>query len=844
MQLTESAPLIVATLFALVALLLGTRAGEWRTALLRALTLLLLGVAAARPYRIEVQELAESIVLLDISESMDEGIAESLLRNVRALESDSFRVLLFPFAGGIAPYPVSSADSFLDIKRRWQSLNSGASNLEAALHAVSAGVNSPIALISDGHETTGDVTAALQQHATRVYPFLPRQEEWHADQFTIAQLHAPLVAPAQKSVEIRATVRNSTAETLRGTLRILHGEKELQRREVEVPANSDLVEIVASDPAQEGIKPITATLTPAQSRFPEHSRTVFLSGEERERVLLVHGSSEDARYLTETLEGQAYQVTSLTAQSTKLQLPDLSKFSAVIFNNIARTQLEGDAVRRVQRYVQQGGGFAMIGGQRSFGLGGYLRTEFDELLPVEMVPPQTVKKRLNVAVQLVIDKSNSMKFDNRIDFAKEAARQVVANLKDDDYVGFVAFDKVPFIALPIEQLATARAKAMDRVRTIFPASTTNMLPALEEARRGLMRVDAGRKHMIVLTDGKIPDASPYYLEQVRSMRLAGITVSTVMVGTDADDVIFRQMAEVGGGAFYHTADPRMLPRIFVSDVKVSTGERTMKEEQEYRVRAGTGSLHSTTIQSFPPLRGYVQTKPKQRANLELVVMAADRAEPLLATWKYGEGRATAFTADASGRWSSSWIRWPRFSTFWSELIDSLREDAQQQGSVRFDLRYAVERGSLHLDLSVYSSEAANRASGEVRMPDGGVRAVNFERIAPGRFRAQVPEVSAGTYQLELRVGERRLTPVAFQLPGTLFGEQIGQGFNRPLLERLALESGGTVNAPLEALRAERTVRSERRPLTTWFVLAALLCMLLEILTREVWRGRARPLRAR
>ena len=61
---------------------------------------------------------------------------------------------------------------------------------------------------------------------------------------------------------------------------------------------------------------------------------------------------------------------------------------------------------------------------------------------------------------------------------------------------------------------------------------------------------------------------------------------------------------------------------------------------------------STDIDAFPPLRGYVETKPRERANLELVVMTEGKAHPLLASWHYGKGRSLAFTSDANGRWSS------------------------------------------------------------------------------------------------------------------------------------------------------------------------------------------------
>ena len=67
-----------------------------------------------------------------------------------------------------------------------------------------------------------------------------------------------------------------------------------------------------------------------------------------------------------------------------------------------------------------------------------------ELLPVDPLPPQAKQKRLTVAVELIIDKSNSMRDNSKLEFSKEAAREVVRNLKDEDFIGVIGFDSSPF----------------------------------------------------------------------------------------------------------------------------------------------------------------------------------------------------------------------------------------------------------------------------------------------------------------------------------------------------------------------------------------------------------------
>ena len=80
----------------------------------------------------------------------------------------------------------------------------------------------------------------------------------------------------------------------------------------------------------------------------------------------------------------------------------------------------------------------MLGGPASFAPGSYRRTPIEAMLPVEPKEPKREEK--NHAVVLVIDKSGSMREENRILYAQEAAKAVARALKDNDLLGIVAFD--------------------------------------------------------------------------------------------------------------------------------------------------------------------------------------------------------------------------------------------------------------------------------------------------------------------------------------------------------------------------------------------------------------------
>ena len=78
----------------------------------------------------------------------------------------------------------------------------------------------------------------------------------------------------------------------------------------------------------------------------------------------------------------------------------------------------------IRTYVQDlGGGLVMLGGDQSFGLGGYYRTSLEEILPVRS-NFEKEREKPSLSMVLVIDKSGSMGGQN-IELAKDAAKAAV-----------------------------------------------------------------------------------------------------------------------------------------------------------------------------------------------------------------------------------------------------------------------------------------------------------------------------------------------------------------------------------------------------------------------------------
>jgi hypothetical protein len=215
-------------------------------------------------------------------------------------------------------------------------------------------------------------------------------------------------------------------------------------------------------------------------------------------------------------------------------------------------------------------------------------------------------------------------------------------------------------------------------------------------------------------------------------------------------------------------------------------------------------------------------------------MIDDKAEPLLASWAVGSGKAAAFTSDVSGRWSNYWVGWSKFQTFWSDVLRAVRPANDKSEDIDFDLRTFYAHGFLNLDLSIFNEGVTGAVNAVLTLPDGGTRDVELSPTSRGRFKGQLGGVIPGKYELRARVGERRLNPVAFYLSGELFGERKGRGFNVPLLAALASATGGEINPAPTAVTAQVYTQKKKRELGPLGLLLAAILLLSAIVWREVF----------
>ena len=534
---------------------------------------------------------------------------------------------------------------------------------------------------------------------------------------------------------------------------------------------------------QSGIHVYQAAIEVDGDTIEENNRavgTVVVRG--RPQVLLADKDPAQAQSLASALRTQYIDVQVVAAESIPKDTAGFEKYDGVVLSNVSSLKLNKKQMESIREYVRdKGGGLVMVGGEDSFGLGGYYRTPVEEALPVTMEVKQKIEIP-SLAVVLSIDRSGSMAMTTggekvtKLDIAKEAAHLVVDLLDERNEVGVMSWD-TEFIWDATVRPARDKQAIHNAISTIKAGGGTDGYPALKESYQVLFERPALLKHVIFLSDGQMTRGD--FQGLIRRMAKDKITVSTVAIGKDADVQLMFDVAKWGRGRFYYTEDDSTIPRIFTLETQLASKASLI--EQPFRAALASPAheaIQEIDWKSSPPLGGYVATTLKSTADL---VLMTHQEDPLLATWRYGLGRSAAFTSDAKAKWALLWMRWNGFNKFWSQVVRwTLRSGTRSDTAAT--VARVDETGEVLVDAVDAKGEFINFLDSQVGVvsPNKQRTVVELEQVAPGRYRGRFPG-----------------------LPGRRVPDRDGPAAGRADGGLAAGRSGGTVRAGVPRSRGGR-----------------------------------------
>ncbi|MFI4897291.1 MAG: VWA domain-containing protein [Phycisphaerales bacterium JB059] len=752
------------------------RRARWVALLVRLIVIALIAGALAEPHAREVSEAVSVTFVVDESRSIPsvrragidryiETAAQTQIRPddrlgvVTAAEEAYVQALPSPLVNRMTRQYIGATDG----------TNLGEATRLALAVAPEDAANR-VVLISDGNETTGSLLAAAEAAKALGVSIdvLPVSYDY-AQEVVVESLIAPATARGGETISLRVVVFAMSPAVGRLTI-TENGEP------VDLDPDSDSLGVVVEldqgrnvlsvpvAPRRPGPQTYEAIFEPigglvaegdevrvagAADTLVENNRAMgvtFVGSEGY--VLVVSERPEESEPLIRAMLEAELRPELISADRFPGTLTELNRYEAVVLVNEPAYNFSAADQDNLRQYVHDsGGGLVMTGGPESFGAGGWIGSPLEDDLPVRLDPPQK-RQMPRGALALVM---HSIEMPQGVYYGKQVARAAVDALSRLDLVGIIEFNFAGGTdwVYPITPVGDTSAvkRAINRLQF---GDMPSFDPSLNMTLRDMKAVDAGQKHVIVISDGD-PQLSRSILADFKD---AGISISTVGVfpHSTSDFNSLRTMAEETGGTFYPVNTQQALatlPQIFIKEAQTVKRALIWEGNPFVPAIANVGAETMRGISTVPPISGYIVTA--DRAGLSQVTLRGKENDPIAAQWQYGLGRAVAFTSDATTRWGSAWVGWDAYKQFWEQHI---RWAMRPTGSATLRINTETRGDDTLVIVEAFAPDGArlNFADFQARVakPDGTGADVEIRQVGPGRYEGSLDSSDPGSYVLSLR----------------------------------------------------------------------------------------------
>ncbi len=173
-------------------------------------------------------------------------------------------------------------------------------------------------------------------------------------------------------------------------------------------------------------------------------------------------------------------------------------------------------------------------------------------------------------IALVLDRSGSMGGE-KIALAREAAKRVVALLRDTDRCAFVAYDDEVITPVRSGFVTDAHRQLLySALDELEARASTDLFGGWTAGAEEVSADTEGRiRRVLLLSDGLANQGlldHAQILAHVRELAQRGVGTSTFGVGRDFDELLMAGMAEAGSGPFYFIEQARQIPDFLTSEL--------------------------------------------------------------------------------------------------------------------------------------------------------------------------------------------------------------------------------------------------------------------------------------
>ena len=816
--------------------------GRWRGAfalLLRSLVMTLLILALAQMQVRQTTDRLTVIFLLDQSDSIPAArrgmMLDYVFREVEIHRRDSAKdlagVIVF---GGTAKIEAAPYDGKLPLIDRLESstdLKTDSTSLEAALKLAKASFPEDTArrvvIVSDGNENLGDALSLAQSMAEDGIGIDVVPVELSAkSEIAVEKIVLPSDLRKGQAFEARIVINNQTdtpdesVQPATGKLRLTMGSSQsnelIAEQQITLQPGKN-IHGFKHQLERAGVFTLDATFVPDDpgvDAIENNNRaSSFAHIRGKGKVLLIEDGFHQGEFqhLIERLQASSIEVDLMPSNKLYTSAAELLPYDAIILANLARAtgddgespELAAFSDAQIKMLVdnceQMGCGIVMLGGDRSFGAGGWSNTPLEKAMPVDF----QIKNDKVSAVGALAMVMHASEMANGNFWQIKIGEEALKVLGPMDYCGVVDWSDIRgnpkwLWKLPsgVDRVFQNRNRMLGMINKMTPGDMPDFNKPMRLMLAGLKQANASMKHAIIISDG---DATPPTKALLRSYVQNKIKISTVAVGTHGPpgSTPLQRIAKATGGKYWVVKDPRALPKIYQREAR-RVAKPVIKESKTGMSVVPTSAAATHEIlkgldpASLPSFSGYVMTTVKPSNLVQQLCLSSEPANDkgenstLLASWRYGNGRTVVFTSDAGHRWANSWYQSDQYDKFFAQMIRYAMRPVTQ--SANFTVASEVKDGVARVVVTALddNDELLNflDMSGRGIGPDQQGFDLNFDQVGPGRYVAQRPVGGSGNYLFSLFPGEgyRRLTS-GFNIPWS--SEYSDRKANLALLSSLA-----------------------------------------------------------
>src|SRR5947209_8824164 len=519
-----------------------------------------------------------------------------------------------------------------------------AAAIKLALASFPEGTAKRIVLLSDGNENLGNAEEQARiaaQNGVQIDTVPLAAGYRNENEVLVERVEAPPITEQGGRLPIRVLIRSYNPRMVTGTLglrQISEGESEPVGievgpgvKEVGPPAvvqlkpglnsfsfKQSLAGVQRSYTYQAIFQPLEVQGDQGETirglpgdRVQNNSATTHVLALGRRRVLLVEknprpGQSDfDHSLLITKLQGtgeKKFQITPVFSRDLPVNKADLgvllSNYDCVILANVPAEELTDDQQEMIRSNTyDQGCGLVVLGGQDSYGAGGYQGTPVEKALPVDC-DIKSIKVAGKGGLVLIMHASEAA--DGNA-LQKQIAKIAIQKLSAVDMVGMIYYDFNHKWHIPFKTIGGQRGSLVRQVDRMTPGDMPDFDPALQMALKDLSNPahQLATKHIILISDG---DPSLTNTGLITQMRQAGVTCTTVGVATHGAPEAQKMgsIATGTGGRFYKDPNPKAIPAIYIQETRLVSQSFVFDQRFQPQLRSAGGPTDKLGP-TLPPL---------------------------------------------------------------------------------------------------------------------------------------------------------------------------------------------------------------------------------------------------